>query len=107
VGPKSDQGALGTPHVPSKCAVLEYGPTLLADELYADPQIVGVLQAHPMQLFEPKAWRRTGRASPYAPLPLDGALLRALHVRLAIAMKGVSMLSGRRLVEFAVWGRVG
>jgi len=93
--------------VPSKCAVLEYGPTLLADELYADPQVVGVLQAHPMQLFEPKAWRRTGRASPYAPLPLDGALLRALHVRLAIAMKGVSMLSGRRLVEFAVWGRVG
>jgi hypothetical protein len=31
-------------------------PRVLADELYADPQIVGVLQAHQAQLFEPKAW---------------------------------------------------
>jgi len=43
----------------------------------------------------------------YAPLPLDGALLRALYADVALAMKGISMLSGRRLVEFAVWGRVG
>ncbi len=39
-------------------------PRVLADELYADPQIVGVLQAHQAQLFEPKAWRRAGRGRP-------------------------------------------
>ena len=42
-------------------------PRVLADELYADPQIVGVLQAHQAQLFEPKAWRRAGRGRDLRP----------------------------------------
>jgi len=67
---------------------------VLLDDLYADPDIVAVLDEHGVRRPGAAGWQRTGARQSYAPLPLTAGLLTALYLDVGLATSDIALLCG-------------
>jgi len=67
---------------------------VLLDDLYADPDIVAVLDEHGVRRPGAAGWKRTGARQSYAPLPLTAGLLTALYLDVGLATSDIALLCG-------------